>query len=547
MKSFSRIVISIIFLTSVCFAATINVPSDQPTIQAGINAADDGDLVLVSEGVYFENINFKGKAITVASRFLLDRKRDHIKNTIINGSKSLDPDSGSVVYFINGETTNSVLYGFTVTGGSGTKSYPLLDGKCGGGIFAESSGACIKNNIIEFNTVHYYDNTMGGGIYVWQLNNHGLIVEGNIIRNNHLISDDNSVYSLGAGIYANSIDSDQISIANNIIKDNTISALFAWGGGIVPANWGDAVYFIVNNIISGNRVEASIFGGSGGIDMFDHIPVTRNNVITNNFAPYGGGINIEFLPPPEEETSGALAKSAVKSPRGSKLKSFKIKRFNSETEIAALSNNTLVGNSSSLFGGAVAVSGIVPQLTNFIIWENSAPDGPQISGTADVQYSAVEGGYSGTGNQNQNPLLFSSLLLPGFRSPCIDAGTPDPAYNDPAIDWWNFFTYSKIVHLIKHQGGNFHSENTQKMIKIGEFPNPFNNQTTIRFELPEDNLVRLDIYNILGQPVARLVNGRLNAGVHQYKWNADRAASGVYFYRLETKNEIYQNKLILIK
>lgn len=575
MKSFSRLLISIIVVTSVCFATTINVPSDQPTIQTGINVADEGDLVLVSEGVYFENINFKGKAITVASRFLYDGKRDHIKNTIIDGSKFLHPDSGSVVYFVNGETTNSVLCGFTITGGSGTKSYPLLDGRCGGGIFAESSGACIKHNIIESNTVHYYDNTIGGGIYVWQLNNQGLIIEGNIIRNNHLISDDNSVYSLGAGIYANSIGSDQIHIANNVIMYNTISALFAWGGGIVPANWGDAVYFIVNNIISSNRVDASIFGGSGGIDMFGHIPVTRNNVIANNFAPYGGGINIEFVPPAEEEVSATLEKSVVNGLKRSKLKLLKKKRLSSETEIAALSNNTLVGNSSSLFGGGVAVSGIEPQLINLIIWDNSAPDGPQISGTPDVQYSVVEGGYSGTGNLDENPLLFSSLLLPGFKSPCIDAGNPNPAYNDPAIrphsrrallpsrrtihndigayggpgaaDWWKFWTFIKEFELLKFEKGNYFSENQKKTIKINEFPNPFNNQTTIRFELPEENLVRLNIYNILGQEVACLVNGRLNAGTHQYIWNADKVASGVYFYRLEANGEIFQNKLILLK
>ena len=48
-------------------AATINVPAGQPTIQAAINAASNGDTVLVAPGTYRENINFMGKAITVTS------------------------------------------------------------------------------------------------------------------------------------------------------------------------------------------------------------------------------------------------------------------------------------------------------------------------------------------------------------------------------------------------------------------------------------------------------------------------------------------------
>jgi signal peptidase I len=50
----------------------INVPGDVETIQGGIDFANPGDIVLVKPGTYYENINFKGKAITVASRFLVD-------------------------------------------------------------------------------------------------------------------------------------------------------------------------------------------------------------------------------------------------------------------------------------------------------------------------------------------------------------------------------------------------------------------------------------------------------------------------------------------
>ena len=98
----------------------IYVPTDQPTIQAGIDAATNGDTVLVAQGTWFENINFNGKAITVASHYLMESDSAHIYNTIINGSDPSNPDIGTVVTFDSNTDTTSCLYGFTITGGTGT-------------------------------------------------------------------------------------------------------------------------------------------------------------------------------------------------------------------------------------------------------------------------------------------------------------------------------------------------------------------------------------------------------------------------------------------
>src|SRR5215468_1963313 len=114
-------------------ATTIHVPADQPTIQAGINAASNGDTVLVAPGTYKENINFNGKAITVKSS-------GGANVTIVDGG-----GSGPVVTFASNETLSSLLTGFTLQNGDAGNTYPDE----GGGIKVESASPTIKSNIIQ--------------------------------------------------------------------------------------------------------------------------------------------------------------------------------------------------------------------------------------------------------------------------------------------------------------------------------------------------------------------------------------------------------------
>ncbi|MDW8438772.1 MAG: T9SS type A sorting domain-containing protein, partial [Chloroherpetonaceae bacterium] len=79
------------------------------------------------------------------------------------------------------------------------------------------------------------------------------------------------------------------------------------------------------------------------------------------------------------------------------------------------------------------------------------------------------------------------------------------------------------------------------------YPNPFNPVTTIQFSLAKAGKVTLEIYNVLGQKVATLIDGELNAGAHRYQWNAAGLASGVYFYRLQSRDFVATKKAILVK
>jgi len=80
------------------------------------------------------------------------------------------------------------------------------------------------------------------------------------------------------------------------------------------------------------------------------------------------------------------------------------------------------------------------------------------------------------------------------------------------------------------------------------YPNPFNPSTKIEFSLPEDvNDVKLTIYDALGQRVAELVNGKLDAGKYSYVWNASNVATGLYIYELRTEKFVSVKKMMLLK
>ena len=79
------------------------------------------------------------------------------------------------------------------------------------------------------------------------------------------------------------------------------------------------------------------------------------------------------------------------------------------------------------------------------------------------------------------------------------------------------------------------------------YPNPFNPETTISFELPASAYVQLGIYDISGREVARLVDGETSAGLHEIRFDASELSSGVYFAKLISGNHQKSQKLLLLK
>ncbi len=79
------------------------------------------------------------------------------------------------------------------------------------------------------------------------------------------------------------------------------------------------------------------------------------------------------------------------------------------------------------------------------------------------------------------------------------------------------------------------------------YPNPFNPSTTIKFELPVSDIVKITVYDIIGREISIIVNAKMEAGTHEIKFDASLLTSGVYFYRLETSRMIDVKKMILLK
>ncbi|HSQ74333.1 MAG TPA: hypothetical protein VLT13_02180, partial [Bacteroidota bacterium] len=79
------------------------------------------------------------------------------------------------------------------------------------------------------------------------------------------------------------------------------------------------------------------------------------------------------------------------------------------------------------------------------------------------------------------------------------------------------------------------------------FPNPFNPSTLIPFALPSGGMVRLEVFSLLGESVALLVNEYMAAGYHEIRFNTGRLASGTYIYRLNVNGLVMARSMVLLR
>jgi parallel beta-helix repeat protein len=210
------------------------------TIQKGINIADHGDTVLAQIGEYVANIDFSGKAILAASYFIFDSLESTIEATVINGN-----GSGSVVTFQSGEDSNSVIQGFTLTGGYA--SY-------GGGIRCHGSSPTIVENFMVDNECFY--NRGGPAIYC------GYGSNPRIYKN--LITD-----CTGPAAVFLHVDCDA-QVINNTVCNNS------WGGMSIQGN---SDPYVKNNIFYNNHYYGIHSSGGSGEILYNDVYGSDNNYL----------------------------------------------------------------------------------------------------------------------------------------------------------------------------------------------------------------------------------------------------------------------------
>ncbi|MDC0991965.1 dockerin type I domain-containing protein [bacterium] len=221
---------------------TINVPRDYPTIQQAIDSSFDGDTILVSPGVYSENINLGGRELEV-------RSTDGAGATIVN------PVSGRCLTAVGQKGAGAVLEGFTLTGGSA---------QYGGGVYLVESSPTLIGCVITGNTTatgsSSYD---GGGVYVANASPRFVNCEITL----------NTAYSDGGGIYSTG---SSLDLEGCLISGNTAGS---YGGGLQVG--GSAV--LTSCEVSGNSSSSS--GGgirSGSLTLTD-------TVVSGNVTSFDGG------------------------------------------------------------------------------------------------------------------------------------------------------------------------------------------------------------------------------------------------------------------
>ncbi|MCX6151700.1 MAG: T9SS type A sorting domain-containing protein [Ignavibacteriales bacterium] len=585
MKKLISIIVLVFIFFSPLEGKIIHVPQDYPTIQNAIDASKDTDTVLVAKGIYLENINFHGKKIVVTSNYIFDSEPSTILSTIIDGGHSTNPDFQSCVMMVSNEDSSSVLQGFTLTHGKGSKwvdEHGAGIYREGGGILTALSSPTIKNNLIIDNEAIDKKGMIsagGGGIRSGDgnpkiLNNvimrnkgyYGcgitLNYTGAIVKNNIVYQNEGGAGYGGAGIWcnSNSVKGYKIFLDNNTIANNFCSSD---GGGLLV--W-ETLVTGVNNIIAYNysakQENASIslrtggtvnltysniengLTGEGNISANPQLDITNQLLLAANSPCIdAGNPNLLFNDPenPNLPIPGQALFPSLGTIRndmgayGGKDRTF-FPSWNFAPRIGFLTTvldfkKVTIGDTGSVNFQAISFGEIEVRIDSLKI-------------TSNPQNFILE---------NRFPLTISpsTAVLLNVKWNAVQSGY----ISDTLFIYHNDSTKSNPIKIKITGRGALPTTVEQNLTKPEVFglsqnyPNPFNPETKIKFAIAKEAFVTLKVYNILGKELTTLINEVKSAGYYTFNFNAAKylQESGIYFYRLQAGAFTETKKLILLK
>ena len=371
-----------IALNQAAYAATRTVPAQYATIQVAINAAQDGDTVLVADGIYTGpgnvDVDFSGKNIIVTSQH-------GPASTIIDCQASAATLSHRGFIMQSGEL-NATLSGFTVKNGYQVQNNSGVASGSGGGIYlgrnTPGSSLTVSNCIITHCVADSgFSGGVGGGIYA-QTNSAG--AASTITISNCTITNNSAVFD-GGGIHSSAAGNGTITITGCTITSNTAADPYGSsvgnGGGVL--NTTDNSTITVSACTIANNTAAYKGGGvCNTVTGYGTIAV-NSCTLTGNSAGGGGGAN---------DFGGTQT----------------------------VTNCSFTGNS----GGGLYNHSVLT-LNNVILYGDTGGEIDNTSGQPlTLRNCDVQGGYAGTNNINANPKFVNAPtdLHLQAGSPCIGAG-----------------------------------------------------------------------------------------------------------------------------
>lgn len=567
------VAIAIVALAAVWVNATIiNIPGDYPTIQQGIDHGQDGDTVLVQPGTYYENLNFNGHNVVLASLFLTTGDTSFVSSTIIDGHQS-----ASVITFSTAEDSTAQVIGFKIQNGHAydgggiyclysnpTISANTVSGNSadlfGGGIYCDDSSPTISNNTISGNSAAF-----GGGIFYWDssptINNNSISTNsadggGGIscwessptIRNNTI-----------SGNWANAGGGIECYYSNPTISNNTISGNWAYyhGGGIYCYNWSSPT--IANNILwedtAPNGPELFLEGGHATVrycDVQGGWPGTGNIDADPVFAgPYNKDFHLRWHSPCIDAGDP----------------DFPLDPDGTRSDIGAYYFNQDVPGIVELYPDNAPI--VIPPEGGDIIYDGWVFNFFGHPGKADIwTYAFVpEMGQYGPIDLYENIGIPADSIGMNEISQYVPGGAPEGDYvfvayvgdYPSSIIDSSYFYFRKrgsigggMADLIDGEGWfkEVYAEESNLPSDYAlsqNYPNPFNATTSIKYQLPVDGYVRLEVYNLFGEKLATLVNSRQQAGYRSVVWQASEVSSGLYLYKLTAGDFTKTKRMMLVK